>query len=147
LDTLLDHSPAQIVLIEDNRVDASLLRQALDTVERPYTLQVLIDADEAWRFIEASGKPGARPPDLIILDLHLPKTDGITILEKLRCSTCLSEVPIAVLPTLASPLEERRVREMGVRLYRIKPLDWNDTMALAQELMDICREARVVSEQ
>jgi len=146
LNTFANNLPAQILMIDDNRVDAMLLRQALDSIGKPYILEILSDADEAIRFIDNAGLSAYRSPDLIIVDLHLPKSDGITILEKLRCNAVLSEVPVAVLPTLASPQEDRRVREMGVRLYRTKPISWNDTVALTRELLDICVEPRPVSE-
>ncbi len=130
-------SPHKLVLVEDNPADTLLLRYALNAQEEPYTLEVHTDGEAALRFLrEHCG--GVEPePCLFILDLHLPRYDGVTILREIRTSA-LAHVRVAILTNLASPGEKNEVHNLGADLYRIKPCDWDDVLTLARELIDLC---------
>lgn len=130
--------PHHIIMIEDNPADTQLLRRALDECGEPYTLEVLPDGERALRFIRDHCRP---EPCLFIVDLHLPRYDGAVILRALKSDPQLAHVAVAVVTSMASPWEELEVRKLGVELYRTKPMNWEDTVALAQELMNLCRRA------
>lgn len=83
-------------------------------------------------------RPGDPKPCLIVLDLHFPTIDGATILCRLRAHPSLADVPVAALPSIASPSEQEAVMDLGVSLYRTKPVRWNETLELAGELAGIC---------
>src|SRR5579885_547854 len=132
-------NPHRIIMIEDNPADTQLLRRALDECGEPYTLEVLPDGERALRFIRDYG---CRPePCLFILDLHLPRYDGAVILRAIKSDPELAHVAVAVVTSMASPWEELEVKKLGVELYRTKPMNWEDTVALAHGLMDLCRRA------
>jgi CheY-like chemotaxis protein len=137
--------PARIVIIEDDETEIWLLRQALDQIGEEYVLEVLRDGEEGLQFVQHQRKPDAEPePCVIVLDLHLPKYDGAAVLQAIREEPVLSHVRVIVVTTLASPREEVEVRNLGVRLYRVKPRTLSDYSVMAQEILDICHAATPV---
>ena len=130
-------NPHHIVMIEDNPADTTLLRHALDEQGEPFTLQVLRDGESALQFVRDHCRE-QREPCLIILDLHLPRYDGATVLRAIRSEPELAKVYVVVLTTMASPTEKAEVFELGVDSYRTKPMNWDENLELARDLMDIC---------
>jgi CheY-like chemotaxis protein len=131
----------RIVVIEDNPSDTVLLRHALDEQNEPYVLEVLTDGESALNFVRDHCL-GCRPePCLIVLDMHLPRYDGATVLRAIRSEPELAPVKVVVLTSMASPAEKAEVIALGVELYRTKPMGWEDTLELARELIEICKRA------
>jgi CheY-like chemotaxis protein len=137
--------PHRLLLIEDNPADTLLLREALNEQNDPYILDVLADGESALRYVREHCGRNCPEPCLIILDLLLPKHDGSTVLRAIRSEPELSHVAVAVLTSGASPMEEAEVVALGVRLYRRKPMTYDDTVDLARELIEVCREPRKVA--
>jgi chemotaxis family two-component system response regulator Rcp1 len=136
-----EKDPARILMIEDNGADVFILRHALDQHGDAYQLDVLRDGEEALRFIyDQRQAPRDPEPCVIILDLHLPKHDGTTILQALRNEPALIHSGVVVLTSLASPQDEREVLDFGVRLYRTKPSQLDAWISFAGEVLAICRE-------
>jgi CheY-like chemotaxis protein len=134
-------SPAKILVVEDNSGDIFLLRHALDAHGKEYVLDVLHDGGEALEFVDRQRALRRQAdPCVIVLDLHLPKHNGAAVLKAIRQEPVLAHVDVIALTTLASPHEEQEVRELGVRLYRAKPLRVADWIELAGEILEICRE-------
>lgn len=132
---------AKIVMVEDNAADVFLLRHALDQHAAEYVLDVLRDGEEAIEFVERQRSAGATAePCVIVLDLHLPKHDGTTVLKLIKQEPALAFVHVVALTTLASPKDEQEVRDLGVRLYRAKPTLVDEWIKLAGEILEICRE-------
>ncbi len=128
----------RIVMIEDNPADTTLLRHALNEQGDPFTLEVLRDGESALQFVRDHCRDYRPEPCLIILDLHLPQYDGATILRAIRQEPELSKVHVVVLTTMASPAEKAEVIALGVESYRTKPMDWEENVALARDLISIC---------
>ena len=133
-------TPATIVVIDDNLGDVILLREGLDQHHREYVMKVLRDGEEAMEFCEVCGKDGEAKPCVMLLDLHLPKYDGTAVLREIRRNPALAHVHIVVWTTVVNPSEEREIRELGVRLYRAKPLRLEGWITLAGEILDVCEE-------
>jgi CheY-like chemotaxis protein len=133
-------APATIILIEDNPSDVMLLREGLNQHLREYEMRVLSDGAEAMEFCEECGRDGEARPCVMVLDLHLPKYDGRAVLGGIRSNPALAHVRVVVWTTVVSPSEEREIREIGVRLYRAKPLLLDGWITLAGEILDICDE-------
>lgn len=135
-------SPARIVVVEDNPADIFLLRNALDQHDKSYVLEVLRDGEEAINFVAAQRSTSVEPePCVIVLDLHLPKHDGTSVLRVIRQEPALASVQVVALTTLASPKDEQEILELGVRLYKAKPTHLDEWIELAAEILKICRES------
>ena len=136
--------PARIVLIEDNSADVLMLRHGLDQLGQEYDLEVLPDGEQAMDFVQnertSMSDPKRLEPCVIVLDLYLPKYDGVAVLEAIRKEPALTHVKVIVLTTVSSPRDEREIRRLGVRLFRTKPNQVTDYILLAEEVLAICRE-------
>jgi len=134
-------SPARILVIEDNTADVFMLRHALDQHTEDYVLEILRDGAQAIAFVNLQRAAGENSePCVIVLDLHLPKHDGAAVLKAIRQEPVLDHVGVVVLTSSASPRDEREVRELGVRLYKTKPLLVDEWVKLAAEILEICRQ-------
>ncbi len=129
---------AKIVVVDDNTADVHLLRLALDQQRNEYELDVLQTADEALQFVQEH-RDGARGfhPCVILLDLHLPKYDGLAILRAIRQAPPLAHIHVVVLSGLASPADRDKIAALGA-LYRQKPSDLNDYLELGAEVLALC---------
>lgn len=134
--------PAHILVIEDNPGDITLLRLALDRQRRAFELRVLRDGAEALDFVQEqrSSTREDLKPCVIVLDLHLPKHDGLAVLAAIKQTPVLAHVRVAVLTSAASPKEEAEARHLGVRLYLKKPSDLDQFMKMAECIFEICHE-------
>lgn len=143
----MEHAtPAKILMVEDNSADVFLLRYALDAHGENYRLEVLRDGEQAIEFVQMQRTAGASAePCVIVLDLHLPKHSGAAVLKAIREEPVLAHVQVVALSTLASPREEQELRELSVRLYRVKPTQVEDWVKLAAEIIEICKEGSWVA--
>ena len=134
-------NPAQILVMEDNPADVHLLRLALDHHGEEYTLELIHDGEEAIRFVHDQRKAPADPePCVIILDLHLPRHDGKSVLRAIKQEPALAHVHVVALSSLPSPSDQAEVLRLGARLCRTKPMELDEWVALAGEILAICRE-------
>ena len=134
-------SPHRIVIVEDNPADTVLLRHALDEQGEPYVLEVLTDGESALKFIRDHCRDCRPEPCLIVLDLHLPRYDGATVLRAIRSEPELANVRVVVLTSTASPDEKAEVIALGIQAYRLKPMTFDETLELARELIAICNRS------
>ena len=117
------HRTHEILLIEDNPGDVILIREALKRLA-PATLTSVCDGEEALELLRnRSITVGASVPDLILLDLHLPRKDGHTILAELRKDPALRFVPVVVFSSSDTEREILRSYELGASCYVPKPFD------------------------
>lgn len=139
-------NPARIVVIDDNPADVLLLQHVLNRLNEPYDLLVLKDGEEALKFVERHRTGGAEPtPCVIVLDLHLPKYDGLAVLRAIRRKPGLAHIQVVILASLATPDEEREMLRIGVRLYQAKPMDLDGLAAVAKEILEICKGPAVAA--
>jgi CheY-like chemotaxis protein len=134
-------SVAKILLVDDNTADVSLLRMALNEQEEEYDLEVLRSGEDALRFIEDRRTDAAEPdPCVILLDLHLPRFDGLAILQAIRQSPELAHIHVVVLSGFASPAERERIATLGA-VYVQKPFQLSEFVELGARVMAICKSA------
>jgi CheY-like chemotaxis protein len=131
-----------ILVIEDNMADQILIRYALDDIGEPYHFEVLPHGEAALAFID-DHRSGRRQhePCVILLDLHLPRYNGIEVLTALRMDPVLMHVHVFVLTSDASPSERAQVSELG-GVCHIKPSDLEQMKALAMEILAACKDPR-----
>ena len=129
---------AEILLVEDNPNDVELALRALKKQNLDSKVFVVRDGAEALDFIFASGNYASRKidvqPKVVLLDLKLPKVDGIEVLKKVKANERTRNIPIVM---LTSSQEERDVAEsyrLGVNSYIVKPVDFNHFVHAVGEL-------------
>jgi two-component system response regulator len=118
----------EIILIEDNHFEAELATKALQTHKLANKLHHIDDGEEALDFIFTRGKYEVRKclphPKLILLDLKLPKVDGLQILKEIKSNEATKAIPVVI---LTSSQEERDIIEsyqLGANSYLVKPVNF-----------------------
>jgi chemotaxis family two-component system response regulator Rcp1 len=125
----------EILLAEDNPADVYLIREALREHGVDARVQVASDGREVLQLIFPEKANVAEPRlDLIILDLNLPRHDGIEILERLRGSAQLAGVPVVVLTSSDSPRDQKVANQLGATCYLRKPSSLEQFLALGEVL-------------
>jgi DNA-binding response OmpR family regulator len=137
---------ARIVMIDDNAADTSLLRMVLDEQPEKYDFKVLQTGEDALRFIEEQDEVANEPePCVIILDLHLPRFDGLYLLQTIRQSTELNHVQVIVLSGFASPAERETISSLGA-VYMQKPFQLTEFFELGQKIVALCANPALVEQ-
>ena len=124
-----------ILLVEDNAGDVRLTREALREAEVAVDLVAVSDGEQALAYLRSDGEhAGAERPDLILLDLNLPKKNGLEVLEEIRRDSELRRIPVIMLTTSSSARDIAGCYDRGVNCYVVKPLDLDDFTALVQSI-------------
>lgn len=114
---------ARIVLVEDNPGDVLLVRKALQEKGIKFELTCFEDGQQA---LNSLSRQGSKAPDLILLDLNLPKTEGIDVLREVRGMPKLAGVPVVILTSSTSPTDIHRTGLLGAARYITKPSGLED---------------------
>ena len=125
----------EILLVEDNLEDAGLTIQALKAGRVKCRVSLVRDGEEAMEFLHHRGVYGRVPqPDLILLDLKLPKMDGREVLAEIRSDGELARLPVVVLT--ASRVHEEILKEQNLEVdsYMIKPVDLEQFLTVIRTL-------------
>src|ERR1700735_3375741 len=131
-------APFTILLAEDNPGDVFLVRRALEKHDLDCRLIVIEDGQAALHFIEeAAGDGSAERPDLVLLDLNLPRATGNRVLTRIRQSPRCANIPIIIITSSDSPLDRESAARLGATGYFQKPGDLAGFMQLGR----IVREA------
>jgi len=125
--------PGEILLAEDNPADVYLIRRALREHGVELSIRVSSDGKDALQLLSREGAYQERQSlDLIILDLNLPRHDGIEILERLRATEEFDRVPVVVLTSSDSPRDRQSANRLGATLYLRKPTSLEQFLAMGQ---------------
>jgi len=116
--------PIEILLVEDNPGDVRLTKEALKDAKVINNLHVAGDGIEALDFLKRQGKyPGAIRPDLILLDLNLPRKDGREVLGEIKADPGLRQIPVVILTTSKAEEDILRTYDLHANCYITKPVD------------------------
>ncbi|MET9904441.1 response regulator [Streptomyces sp. NPDC006446] len=130
-------SPIDVLLVEDDPGDELMTREAFEDNKIGNTLHVVRDGEEALDFLYRRGAHvGAPQPDLILLDLNLPKYDGRQVLEKIKSDPALSHIPVVVLTTSAAEEDILRSYKLHANAYVTKPVDLDQFIAAVRQIDD-----------
>ena len=134
-----------ILLVEDNAGDVRLTREALREADVAIELIAVPDGDQALAFLRAEGAhAGAARPDLVLLDLNLPKKNGLEVLEEIKRDPELRQIPVIMLTTSSSARDIAACYDRGVNCYVVKPLDLDDFTGLVQAINGFWFEVAVL---
>ena len=129
--------PMEILMVEDNPDDVELMRLALREGRGEHNLNVAKDGVEAMAFLRREGDYGAAPrPDLILLDLNLPRKDGREVLAEVKNDEALQEIPVIVLTSSRAPEDVLKVYSLHANCYIAKPVDFQEFIRVAKSIED-----------
>ncbi len=118
----------EILLVEDNPGDVLLTRRALKAGKVLHHLHVANDGEAALAFLHDVEYGKAQRPDLILLDLNLPKVNGREVLEKIKSNVDLASIPVVVLTTSKAEEDVLTTYELHGNSFITKPVDWQQFM-------------------
>jgi chemotaxis family two-component system response regulator Rcp1 len=128
-------SPIEVLLVEDSPGDVRLTKEAFKDAKVHIRLHVASDGAEAMAFLRREGKHENAPrPDLILLDLNLPKKDGREVLEEIKESPSLKSIPVVVLTTSASEEDILRSYLLHANCYITKPVDLDGFLKVVKSI-------------
>ncbi len=135
MSNLITAKPITILLVEDNPGDVRLTVETLKSAKVRNTLHVARDGIEAMAFLrQAEGFANAPRPDLILLDLNLPKRDGREMLTELKTDPNLKRIPVVVLTTSQAEEDIVRSYELHANCYITKPIDLNQFIVVVKSI-------------
>jgi two-component system, chemotaxis family, response regulator Rcp1 len=130
-------TPPEVLLVDDNPADTDLISEALGRTERHYRVSAVHDGVQAVAFLRREGKYAEAPrPDLIVLDLNLPRKDGREVLSEVKSDPRLAITPIVVFTTSQADPDVQRSYELGANCYLRKPGSLADFRAAIQSMAD-----------
>ncbi len=117
----------EVLLVEDNPSDVELVREALAAWSSPIRLSVVDDGEKALHFVHRTAPYADAPvPELILLDLNLPKKDGLEVLREVKSDERLSQIPVIVLTTSDRENDVKKAYALHANCYLTKPLEMDD---------------------
>lgn len=121
----IEKRPIEILLVEDSPSDVALTIEAMKTAKVANKLFTVQDGVEAMAYLRRQGiYKNAPRPDIILLDLNLPKKDGREVLEELKTDSVLKFIPVIVLTTSRADDDVLKSYELGANCYITKPVDF-----------------------
>jgi CheY-like chemotaxis protein len=129
--------PIEILLVEDNPGDADLALEALETGKVRNTLHVVGDGEAAMAFLRRKGEYTAAPrPDLVLLDLNLPKKDGREVLAEIKSDDDLKRIPVVILTASKAEEDILKSYNLHANCYITKSIDLNQFNKVVHAIED-----------
>jgi two-component system, chemotaxis family, response regulator Rcp1 len=123
--------PAEILLVEDNENDAVLTREGFKKCKLALNLHHVKDGEECMAFLRRQGNYSDAPtPDLLLLDLNMPRMDGREVLAEMVADETLNAIPVVILTTSAQDEEILKMYKMRCSSYIIKPVDFDQFLVV-----------------
>jgi len=127
--------PIEILLVEDNPGDVRLTREALTANKIRNTLHVVADGVQALAFLRKQGKHANAPrPNLILLDLNLPKKDGREVLAEIKGDPDLRRIPVVVLTTSGAEEDILKAYDLNANCYVTKPVNLDSFIKVVKSI-------------
>ena len=127
----------EILLVEDNPGDVRLTMEALKDCKMRNTLYVVEDGEEALSFLYKKGKYADAPhPDLILLDLNLPKKNGKEVLLEIKEHPKLKRIPVVILTTSKAEEDILKTYDLHANCYITKPVDFDQFISVVRKIED-----------
>jgi len=129
--------PIEILLVEDNPGDARLAKEALRESKFKNNLNAVSDGVEAMDYLYKKGDySDAVTPDLILLDLNLPRKDGREVLAEIKSSEILKRIPVVILTTSTAEEDILKTYDLHANCYITKPIDLDQFMKVVKSIED-----------
>ena len=129
--------PIEVLLVEDDPGDVMMTREAFQDYKLHNELHVVSDGAEAMAFLRQEGEYAGRPrPDLVLLDLNLPRMDGRQVLEAIKSDPELASIPVVVLTTSEAEDDVLRSYSLHANAYVTKPVDFERFIQVVRQIDD-----------
>jgi two-component system, chemotaxis family, response regulator Rcp1 len=129
--------PIEILLVEDNVGDIRLTEEVLKDCKMLNRLSVVRDGEQVMAYLRREGRYAARPqPDLILLDLNLPKKDGREVLAEIKFDPDLKRIPVVVLTTSSAEQDIIKSYDLYANCYLTKPVQLDEFIAVVRSIED-----------
>lgn len=129
--------PIEILLVEDNAGDARLAKEALRDARVRNNLNWVADGVDAMSYLRREGQfNGAVRPDLILLDLNLPRKDGREVLSEIKTDLAFKNIPVVILTTSQAEEDIQRAYHLNANCYISKPVDLDHFMRVVRTIED-----------
>lgn len=129
--------PIEVLLVEDDPGDVLMTREAFEEYKMRNTLHVVSDGVEALAYLRREGEfAEANTPDLILLDLNLPRRDGRQVLAEIKNDPDLCRIPVVVLTTSQAEEDVLRSYQLHANAYVAKPVDFERFIAVVKQIDD-----------
>ena len=128
-------APIEVLLVEDDPGDVLMTREAFAEHKVRNRLVVVSDGEEAMAYLRREGRyADAVRPDLVLLDLNLPRRDGRQVLEEIKSDQDLRQIPVVVLTTSQADEDIRRSYSLHANAYVTKPVDFDQFIAVVRQI-------------
>ncbi len=121
--------PFRILLVEDNPGDADLIREVIAESEQKTTIALAVDGVEAMRCLREDP-----PPDLILLDLNLPRKSGREVLAEIKTTEALQRIPVVVLTSSEAAIDVADTYRLHANCYLTKPVDLEEFLGVVRAI-------------
>ena len=129
--------PANFLLVEDNPGDVRLTQEALKSHKVQNNLYVVTDGEEAMAFLRKQGKYKDAPrPDIILLDLNLPKKDGREVLAEIKSELGLKTIPVVIISSSEAEQDIIKSYDLNANCYVTKPVNFDQFIKVVQSIND-----------
>jgi CheY-like chemotaxis protein len=134
----MNERPIGILLVEDNPADVHLTLTALRDARSSSEVHVVVDGEEALAFLKREGDHVDAPrPDLVFLDLNLPKVDGYEVLRAMKVDPVLRRIPVVAISGSKSDIDIARAYDEQISAYLVKPPDVSEYFAAIRSLKEL----------
>jgi chemotaxis family two-component system response regulator Rcp1 len=127
----------RVMIVEDNKADARLVRALVEETGLPTEITIVSDGEKAIQVMEDAAHGNGPAPDLVLLDINLPKKNGHEVLASIRDSECLANTFIAMCSGSNSSEDIRRCRNNGANAYLLKPMGLEEMDEVIERLRNI----------
>ena len=129
--------PIEILLVEDNPADVRLIIEAFKEGKVNNNLNIVEDGVEAMFYLHREGKyADVSRPDIVLLDLNLPKKDGREVLAEIKNDPCFKKIPVIVLTTSQTELDVLKSYELNANCYVSKPVEFERFLNVIKSIED-----------
>ena len=134
----MNRNSLTMLLVEDNPADVFFVRAALAHEGIESELLIAHDGEKAIEFVEAAEtNPGAPCPQLVLLDLNLPRTSGAEVLQRVRKSSRCGDIPVIIVTSSDAPNDRAEAVRLGASRYFLKPHNIDDYLKLGSVVKEV----------
>lgn len=134
-----NRSPVEILLVEDNPGDVRLAQEALKEGKICNNLHIVEDGEEAMAFLRQEGQyTGNTLPQLVLLDLYLPKKDGREVLAEMKADSALNQTAVIILTTSEYDQDILQTYNLAIDHYITKPVDLEQFLKVVKSIKELC---------